>query len=158
MARRTLGSRIYLSLIGLALAAAGGVFCWLMAESFLRARDVAGWPRVPCLMLESEIERRGEFGRDEWRFDPLYQYEWEGEMRTGDRFRLRGSSWTQRRDEVEELVALYPVGTVRECLVNPANPTEALLRGESRAPGYSIWFPALIAVGGLGIVVGAWRR
>jgi hypothetical protein len=35
--------------------------------------------------------------------------------------------------------------------VNPAEPSFAILKTDSLAPGYSIWFPALFVVGGLGI-------
>jgi hypothetical protein len=47
---------------------------------------------------------------------------------------------------------------VTRCRVNPADPAVAVLRIDSRAPGYSLWFPALFVVGGVGIVVGALRR
>jgi hypothetical protein len=36
-----------------------------------------------------------------------------------------------------------------EAYVNPDDPTEALLEHETKAPGYSIWFPAWFLVGGL---------
>jgi hypothetical protein len=32
-----------------------------------------------------------------------------------------------------------------------------VLEIESKAPGYSLWFPVLFVVGGFGIMVGAWR-
>jgi hypothetical protein len=33
--------------------------------------------------------------------------------------------------------------------VNPHDPTEVLIEHETKAPGYSIWFPALFLLGGL---------
>lgn len=158
MAERSTGARLYLSGIGLALALAGGLFSWLMWRSYSRALEIGEWEQLPCLIMDSGVAERGEFGRNEWRFEILYGYRWEGRDYESDRFRLRGSSWTQKRGEVEELVAMYPAGSTHLCRVNPENPERAVLRVESRAPGYSIWFPALIGVGGIGVVVGAWRR
>jgi hypothetical protein len=35
--------------------------------------------------------------------------------------------------------------------VNPAEPDFAVLKPDTKATGYSIWFPLLFVVGGLGI-------
>jgi hypothetical protein len=37
------------------------------------------------------------------------------------------------------------------CRVHPRDPDFAVLKPDSLAPGYSIWFPALFVVGGLGM-------
>lgn len=161
---RTTGARIYLSLIGLLLAAIGAVFSWLMWRSFDRAREIDHWPVVPCAILESEVESRRDdpdWPREmpqEFRFRVLYQYDWGGGTFESERYGLRGASWKSRPEAAEGLVARYPRGSVAECRVNPAAPAEAVLEGESRAPGYSLWFPLLFLVGGLGIILGAWRR
>ncbi|MEP4078785.1 DUF3592 domain-containing protein [Haloferula sp.] len=160
MAERNTGARIYLTVIGLALALAGGVFTWLMWRSFSRARAIDEWPKVPCVVIESTVEERQiDPARPiEMRFKVLYSYEWEGEEYKSDRYRLRGSSWSSRPDGVKMLIDQYPAASVQECLVNPEQPDLAVLFGESRAPGYSLWFPVIFLVGGLGVVVGAWRR
>ena len=46
----------------------------------------------------------------------------------------------------------WPVGKQVEAFVNPKAPKEAVLDHETKAPGYSIWFPGLFLVGGLGIL------
>lgn len=160
MAERNTGARVYLTVIGLMLALAGGVFTWLMWRSFSRARSIDHWPVVPCVVLESELEERQiDPGRPiEMRFQVLYSYEWEGQEYKSDLYRLRGSSWSSRDAEVKILMDKYPAGSVQDCHVNPADPNLAVLVGESRAPGYSLWFPVIFLVGGLGVVVGAWRR
>ena len=94
----------------------------------------------------------------EFRFRVLYRYDWEGESYDSERYRLRGSSWSSMPDKAEALVERYPRGSIAECRVNPDSPAEAVLRQESKAPGYSLWFPLLFLVGGLGILIGAWRR
>lgn len=160
MSNRSTASRVYLTVIGLMLATAGGVFTWLMWRSFSRAREIETWPRAEAVILKSEVEeRRIDPGRPaERRFAVLYAYEWEGEEYQSERFGLRGSGWTSKSAKVEGLVKTYPVGGIHEVWVNPADPAVALLSRESRAPGYSIWFPALVTAGGLGMMIGAWRK
>ncbi|MFP6880316.1 MAG: hypothetical protein VCA34_05170, partial [Roseibacillus sp.] len=36
-------------------------------------------------------------------------------------------------------------------------PSFAVLKRDSKAPGYSLWFPIIFVVGGLGIILGAVR-
>lgn len=160
MSKRSLAACWYLTLIGLMLAAAGGLFSWLMWRSFERAEKIDRWPRTECLILESEAEERqiDPARGTERRFKVLYTYRWEGVDFESERYRLRGSSWTSGEEAVRVLEEKYPVGATAECLVNPADPSFAVLEGESKAPGYSIWFPLIFLVGGLGMVVGAWRR
>ncbi|MEM9238303.1 MAG: DUF3592 domain-containing protein [Verrucomicrobiota bacterium] len=160
MAQRNTGARVYLTIIGLMLAGVGGLFTWLMWQSFSRARAIDEWPTVPCVIMLSEMEERQVDPNrpTEFRFRVRYTYEWEDEDYVGERYRLRGSSWSSREGEAQALIDLYPEASVQECQVDPEVPDSAVLVGESKAPGYSIWFPVIFVVGGLGVVVGAWRR
>jgi len=164
MARRSTGTRIYMTLVGLLLATSGGIFSWLMWRSFSRARQIDDWPRVPCAVIESSVESRRDDPEwpdsmpQEYRFRVRYAYDWEGRSFESDRYRLRGASWSSGEEQARALVGRYPAGSVAECSVNPGSPEIAVLEGESKAPGYSLWFPLIFVVGGLGIVVGAWRR
>ena len=160
MRRRSVKTRLFLSGIGLLLALAGAVFLWLMWRSFQRASAMREWPEVEAVVLRSEVgERRiGDVGPAEFRFEVLYGYEWQGERLSSDRRSLRGSPWSKRPEEARQLVRDYPVGHRVTCMVNPADSKLAVLEADSKAPGYSIWFPALFLVGGAGIVVGAWMR
>jgi Protein of unknown function (DUF3592) len=143
----------YLASIGLTLALLGSFFFWLMARSFLRAWEMRTWPEVMCVILSSEVKERrnDENSAPEFCQDLTYGYEWKGLARTGDHLTLRGSPWSSNQPLIEARVAEYPVGRQTICHVNPANPDTAVLKNDSLAPGYSIWFPALFVVGGLGI-------
>ncbi|HEY8991240.1 MAG TPA: DUF3592 domain-containing protein [Luteolibacter sp.] len=153
MANSTLAGRLFLAAIGLSLALAGAFFCWLMGRSFARAHEMRAWPQVPCVVLQSEVEERqiDPNSPAETRFKIEYGYEWQGKPLAGERWTWRGSPWSSERAKAEELVALYPVGSRSACYVNPQQPDFAVLKPDSQAPGYSIWFPALFVVGGLGI-------
>ena len=164
MAKGSTGTRVFMSMIGLMLALAGGIFSWLMWASFSRAKEVDQWAVVPCAILESEVESRRDDPDwpqempQEYRFRVRYSYEWQGKEYENERFRLRGAPWYAHPGRSEKLAEDYPVGSVAECRVNPADPQQSVLRPESKAPGYSLWFPLIFVVGGLGVVVGAWRR
>jgi len=43
------------------------------------------------------------------------------------------------------------------CFVNPTAPDEAVLKRGSRGALFSIWFPLLFVVGGLGVAINALR-
>jgi hypothetical protein len=145
--------RWYLIILGLVLALIGGLFVGLMGRSFLRAREMRTWPEVQCVILSSEVQekRHDENSPLEFRQTVSFGYEWQGQPRTSDLLTLRGSSWSSKREIAAERVSQYPAGKVTVCRVNPAAPDSAVLKLDSLAPGYSIWFPGLFVVGGLGI-------
>ncbi len=147
-------------MLGISLAMIGGLFVWLMGRSFVRAYEMRSWPEVGCVILTSEVEERqhDENSAAEFRQNLSFGYEWKGIARTGDHLTLRGSPWSSNRGLVEARVAEYPVGKSAVCHVNPADPDFAVLKNDSLAPGYSIWFPALFVVGGLGITFRAMTR
>lgn len=146
--------RWYLVCLGLSLVLVGGVFVWLLGRSYLRAREMRQWPEVACVILSSELEekRHDENSPLEFRHDLSFGYQWQGQARTGDHLTLRGSPWSSKRELAEERIRQYPVGKSTTCRVNPANADFAVLKPDSLAPGYSIWFPGLFVIGGLGIV------
>ena len=158
--RGNVQGRLFLSGIGVLLALVGAVFLWLMWRSFERAREMAGWPEVEAVVLRSEAgERRiGGSGAPEFRFEVLYGYEFAGERLTSERWSLRGSPWSKDPAAALELVRAHPAGSRMMCRVDPQDPGTAVMKTDTRAPGYSLWFPAIFVVGGIGIVVGAWRR
>ena len=155
---RNLGS-FYLIALGLVLCAAGGCFTWLMWQSFDRANAQEHWTVVPCRILESEVVERklSESIPSEYAHHVLFGYEADGEARTSELLSIRGVSWTSNSAKAERLVERYPAGTLAECFVDPGDPDRAVLKKDSKAPGYSLWFPILFVVGGLGIIVGAVR-
>lgn len=151
------GGRWFLVALGLTLALLGSLFVWLLARSYLRAREMRAWPEVACVILNSEIEQRIHDPQSppEYRLDLTFGYEWQGEPRTGDHLTLRGSPWSSKNGVVAKRRAEYPVGMTTTCRVDPSNPDFAVLKPDSLAPGYSLWFPALFVVGGLGIAIKA---
>lgn len=151
------GGRWFLAATGLFTALIGLLFVWLMTRSFLRAREMHAWPEVECVILSNEIEERVHDPQSprEFRVDLEFGYEWQGAPRTGDHLTLRGNPWSSKRELAEQRAAEYPPGKTTTCRVNPRDPDFAVLRPDSLAPGYSIWFPALFVIGGLGMALRA---
>lgn len=152
--------RWFLAILGLAIALVGALFVWLLARSYMRAREMRAWPEVPCVILTSEVEERrhDENSPMEFSHNISFGYEWQGEPLTGDHFTLRGRSWSSKREVAEERVAAYPAGSNSTCRVSPANPEFAVLKPDSLAPGYTLWFPGLFVVGGFMITYRATKK
>lgn len=150
----------FLCAIGLSLALIGGVFVWLMARSTLRALDTRHWPEVSCVILRSEIEERQHDPNSplEFSHQVTYGYMWQGHAYTSDLLSLRGKSWSSKRDRAAESQRQFAIGKEMRCHVNPQQPQVAVLLPDSLAPAYSIWFPALFVIGGLGMVWKALRN
>ncbi len=160
MASEGAAGRWFLRGLGVLLILVGGVFCGLMWRSFARARAMTAWPEVECVILRSETGQRqlGPAVPAEYRFEVLYGYEWHGQRIESDHLDLRGSPWSSSPETAEKWQSRYPVGSRQTCRVNPADPAVAVLKVDSRAPGYSLWFPALFVVAGGGIIAGTLRR
>jgi hypothetical protein len=153
------GSTVFLVMLGLVIAGVGGLFTWLMGMSYMRAVEQRTWPQVEGVVLSSEIVKykHDDFSPMEYRMNILYGYEWKGESRTGERYGFRGNPKYNKRNKIAGLVEASPVGKKITVYVNPADVNFTMLKPDSKAAGYSIWFPMLFVIGGLGIALRAVR-
>lgn len=148
------GGRWFLAALGCTLVLIGVFFTWLLWRSFERAREMHHWPAVPAVILGNFVDERHEFGDthpSEFRFELTFGYEWHQQSYTSDQLTLRGAPWSTDRSTAAEMAERYPVGKKVTALVNPEDPTIAVLEADSLAPGYSLWFPMLLVIGGTGI-------
>jgi len=155
---RQLATRLGTLALGLSIAGAGAVFCAALWHGFQRAEETRNWQPAPALITASYVENIQLSKHDPIRYRArvTYRYSHDGETLIGDRIR-RVDGNTADRSKAEAITRRYPIGTSLNCFVDPSNPGFSILRHESRAPLYSIWFPALFIIGGLGICVGAFR-
>ncbi len=154
-----LAAKLFLCMIGLMLMLAGGVFEWLMIRSYLHAKESRNWPQVEAVILRSVIDERQIIGSPpEFRLNVLYGYSIESEDLTSDDISPRGAKWTKVAASVEELAKKYPAGSSHTAWVNPDQFDVAILEHDSKAAGYTVWFPALIIMGGGGMIWGAFKR
>jgi hypothetical protein len=114
---------------------------------------------VQGVVISSEIGeyRYNEFSSKEYSLIIRYGYDWKGDRKTGERYGFRGNPKYNKRNKIEDLMSDYPVGEKVTVYVNPADENFTMLKPDSKAAGYSIWFPMLFVVGGLGIALRAIR-
>lgn len=145
--------------LGLVLAAAGSAFIWLLWRSYQRAQDVHGYPEVEAVILRSDVAERQATAdiKTEYKLDLLYGYTYEGQSYTSDRLQLRPNPWSSKKNQIEKLAASFEVGSTVTAWVRPADPEVAVIKPETKAPGYTIWFPGVFVLGGVGMIVGAAR-
>lgn len=145
--------------MGLILIAAGSFFAWRMWLSYEKAQITRAWAAVPCRIVSSRIASAHPTPNSPLthRIDVHYEYEFKGIKHLGSSIRQVESAPSPHLDEVRGRQLAYPPGSQQTCFVNPAVPDEAVLQHASRAALYSIWFPLLFVVGGIGMIRGALR-
>lgn len=152
-------SRAFLVGLGLLLAFIGAGFCYWLGKSYSRIQAVDAWPEVRCVVLRSEVEEflpvRNVAPRYRVKID--YYYEYNGRSWHSARVRSRERA-TAVKTRAEAWQARYPTGTETVCYVRPDDPSFAILEKDSKAVIYTIWFPGLFVVAGLGMAVQALRK
>ena len=155
MNKQGIGGFLYLAFIGLALAVVGGAFVLILGRGYLRAKETESWDQVPAVIVVSQVgERRlGREVPEEFTHELVYEYQVGGEFYRGERLKRRKNPYFKEEAKILPEVERWIVGSQVKAFVNPAKPEEALLEHETKAPGYSIWFPGLFLIGGLGAFV-----
>ncbi|MGC6565844.1 MAG: DUF3592 domain-containing protein [Akkermansiaceae bacterium] len=153
MQTQGMGGLLYLAFIGLALAGMGALFVVILGRGYLTARETMSWDKVEVVIMESKVGERkiGPSVPVEYQHDLVYEYRWEGNFYRGDRTKRRENPHLKSKAKIEAEVERWKLGEKFEAWVNPEKPEEAVLEHDTRAPGYSIWFPGLFLVGGLGV-------
>ncbi|MEM6912124.1 MAG: DUF3592 domain-containing protein [Verrucomicrobiota bacterium] len=146
-------------LFGLVSIAIGLFFCLWLWQGYQKVKVTRAWPSVSAVLEKAEVARYTQHQTPSPKFqvDLLYSYEWEGKVFTSSQSRMRPlRSMTLQKAEnlVKELKSLRPF----RAYVNPADPSQAILKHDTKAALYTIWFPGLLVVGGIGILLGAFRK
>lgn len=155
----TLAGSLWLAAIGMFLILAGATFTWVLFTAWQRAEETRSWTPTPCRIISSKVisERRSPNAEIEHRTDIRYRYAFNGQSLTGNRIK-RVNAATVHEESARKQLEEFPIGKEIVCYVNPVHPEQAVLKHDTRAALYTIWFPLLFVVGGMGIVWGALRR
>lgn len=139
--------------MGLFLIAAGMVFVDYLWGSYRRSARMDNWVEVPCRIEAVTIDESGrnQRGLPKYELQVSYRFQWQGQDFLGTRLRRLPEVSSDRR-KLEKDGASYPVGTEAICHLDPDAPELAVLKKDSKAALYSIWFPCLFVVGGVGMV------
>lgn len=153
--KMTIVGRIGLTLFGSIFAAAGLFFCYMLIQSALAENTKStSWVRTPCTIIESTVKRDNK-SESPYRANITYEYHFNGQTHQSQEIGSSTSGHSDYRD-AEEDAARYPKGSQHECLVNPANPSEAVLETQGMWMLLILPFPLIfVAIGG-GLVFYAW--
>ncbi|MEO0447237.1 MAG: DUF3592 domain-containing protein [Verrucomicrobiota bacterium] len=149
---------LWMGSMGLFLALVGSFFAWWLWATWKKAGLMDSWAATEARILQSEVRtyQFNEFSRIE--FFPFIQYEflWEGTPQQSEQLR-RIPIRSAHQDKAEKWVRRYPVGKRITAFINPADPSISVLKRDSKASLYAIWFPCLFVAGGLGILFASMR-
>ena len=157
MERSRRGGYLYLAFIGLALAILGGAFVVILGRGYLKARETRNWAVEQGTVIQSKIGERtlGPGVPTEYTHDLLFEYGYEGKTYQGDRVKRRENPYFKNKAKAQRWVDDWPTGKKVEVFVNPEEPSFAVLDHDTKAAGYTIWFPGLFLVGGLVLLIRA---
>ncbi len=155
-----IAQRLFLFAVGGFTLVLGSFFTYIMAQSYLNARETRSWVETPATITEAEVEERkiGEHVPVDYAARVEFTYTYNGAPFTASLLSPRGQKWAKERAKaVHDLGDLTPQ-LETTCWVNPSAPGTAILQHDTKAAGYSIWFPLLFVIGGGGVMIGAFRK
>ncbi len=161
----SLMGRLWKAGMGVFLILLGATFCWYLWASWQRAKAMDAWAAIPAEVVVSEVQPWQYSAISEVAYTPkvIYRFTWKDETYESDQVR-RMPIRSAIEEKAQKWVERFPAGTNATAYVNPADPTESVLKKETKAAIMAIWFPFLFVVGGIGILVSAitprraWRK
>jgi hypothetical protein len=144
---------------GLSVAIIGSIFVYGLLVAYGKAKETRSWEETTCLVVKSEVQEVRPTPNSPFYYVSLveYLYNYGGEERIGKSIkRVDGASSDRKR--AEKKIMPFPEGKRTHCWVNPDSPDKAILKQSTLAPLYTIWFPGLFVIAGLGITINAIRR
>ena len=155
----TTGARTLKTLLGSALIVMGAIATMVLWRAYQRAEETRHWKPVPAVITVSLLltERPTHNSPLAYRPEIHYRYTIDGTTHTATHVR-RVEGRSSHKEGAEEKLERYPVGKEVTAYVNPADPSFAILEHSSRAALYSIWFPCLFMLGGVGMIISALRQ
>jgi Protein of unknown function (DUF3592). len=144
-------SKIFIGLGMIAMSAGFGWFTGL--KPLLFYIESANWPIVPCTVIHSKVLKGSNQSGAEYRPEIQFNYDFQGVSYAGGSYTFYSGAPSSEM-LVENIIERYPVGLKTQCLVNPDDPSDAVL---VRHLGGFVWIALFfsllfIVAGGLVIV------
>ncbi len=114
-----------------------------------------GWIETPCEILESSVAAHSDSDSTTYSVEISYRYEVGGEVYVSDRYGVSRISSSGRAGK-QRIVSALPAGTRTHCYVDPADPSQAILRRQWQGEWVFGLFGGVFA--GLGIAGFAFAR
>lgn len=156
---RNLAGRLWKIVVGLLLVGVGWIFVTYLWNAYLRAARMDGWVEAPCRIESISIDdtQFNQRGLPKYVLRIAYRYQWRGHDYVGERYkRLPTEAGDPRK--LKRRLDQYPVGTETVCHLDPDAPELVVLKKDSKAALYTLWFPCVFIVGGAGMVWSALFR
>ena len=151
-------------LLGCVFLTAGMAALWHLTLSPAIFHFASGrWVETPATVISCELASSRHSGRaaSAFRVAISYEYQYDGRTYVGDRYDAFQSRLFSNVDEdgMREIVRRHPVGARIVCLVNPDEPSQALIDRTLPGAYYLIaWFPLAVIAGGVLVVIIGFRE
>jgi len=103
-----------------------GALDYFLLSTVERHCVAAGFPKAEGRIIESEVDSERPAGGVENRASIVYRYHVDGKEYEANHFRF-DEVWSGRPEDMEEVVAAYPVGRTLDVFYDPADPSRAAL-------------------------------
>ncbi|MBO7534433.1 MAG: DUF3592 domain-containing protein [Victivallales bacterium] len=127
----TAGGAVFLIIFGLMFFGAGSLAAWMVCLKPMSGVIASGnWTPTPARIVSSHLDRsRGPKGGSNYRINIQYQYDINGSHYTSNRYDFFRSDMSSNVGvgTMRKIVSDMTAGKETTCLVNPANPTEAVI-------------------------------
>ncbi|MFT4551178.1 MAG: hypothetical protein ACI8XO_002800 [Verrucomicrobiales bacterium] len=154
---KTIGSLLGGVGLGLLVATMGTIFVFAMIHGYDRAVETREWTEVPMTITKSEVfDQRIDSGPREYKAIVEYAFAFGGKQLSGAGIK-RTEGFTKHKSKADRIINRYPVGSTGTAWVNPQDPQQTVLKHNTKAVIYTVWFPGLFVIAGLGIAVGSIR-
>lgn len=100
---------------------------FLLYRPISKSISARSWAEVQCTIIDSRVQRHESDDGSTYSVDILYSYEFGGREYRSNRYEFIGGS-SSGYDGKREVVDRYSRGSRQVCYVNPANPSESVLK------------------------------
>jgi hypothetical protein len=143
--------------LGLLIATMGSIFVVALVQGYGRAVETREWTKVAMKITKSEMfSRKIDSGPPEHKAIVEYAFDLNGKQLTGSGIK-RTEGYTKHETKAQRIVDRYPIGMAGTAWVNPEDPKQTVLKHNTKAVLYTVWFPGLFVIAGLGIAAGSVR-
>lgn len=156
---RDLGGRIWKCVIALILIGVSWALVLYLWRSYMRAAEMDAWVEAPCRIESISIDdtQRNQRGMPKYLLNVTYRYQWNGQDYLGNRLKRLPTEASDPK-KLKKMIERYPVGTETVCWLDPDLAENVVLKKDSKAALYTIWFPFVFIIGGAGMIVSALFR
>lgn len=145
--------------MGSLLIVAGWIFVTYLWNAYLRAAQMDEWVEVPCRIetLRVDDTQQNQRGMPKYLLEVTYRYQWRGHDYLGNRIKRLPTEASDPR-KLKSKIETYAAGIETVCYLDPDAPELVVLKKDSKAALYTLWFPCLFIVGGAGMIFSAHFR